>query len=173
MAAAQVLAIIFKSANISKISDILNKKLPYQNGFLLDRDSKSQIKSLCLDLCDQFAPGFEVKEQLLMAVSSQQPCAPFQNCQFSNNFHIFPQTVICLRFLAEILQNSRKSARKVSLSWLVKKVARQTRLEVARAPLQYSVVSISVHFGRYKIFKNFGEFIENFRDILDKLRRNP
>lgn len=66
--AARVLIAIFKSMDPNKIASTINKKLPYQRSFLHDENVKPVIKSLCLDLCDQLAPGADVREELLKAV---------------------------------------------------------------------------------------------------------
>lgn len=67
--ATQVLGVIFKSLDVEEISMILNKKKKCcECGFLRDRQTKQQIRSLCLDFCDQLAPGYDVMEQLLKQV---------------------------------------------------------------------------------------------------------
>lgn len=66
--AARVLVAIFKSMNASEIASIINGKTSHQSGFLHDENAKPVVRSLCLDLCDQLAPGADVREELLKAV---------------------------------------------------------------------------------------------------------
>lgn len=65
-----MLGIIFKSIDADDVRKTLKKKKPPQDGaFLRNSQAKELIKSLCLDFCDQLAPGFDVMEQLLRQVS--------------------------------------------------------------------------------------------------------
>lgn len=66
--AAQILGIILKSINAEHIANVLTKKKRKMGGFLRDDNCKEMIKSLCLDFCDQLAPGCDVMKLLLKEV---------------------------------------------------------------------------------------------------------
>ena len=70
LGAAQILGLLLKSLDVKQVSHVVSRpSAAAQVGFLLDKQARKQLMSLCQDFCDQLVPGHEIMEELLKQVN--------------------------------------------------------------------------------------------------------